>query len=84
MAKKEIRIGTVSNYFDHVGVAAIKLEGNVKVGDTLKFEGGDKNFEQKVESMQIHKVQIKSAKKGDEIGLKVKERVRKGYRVFKA
>jgi len=81
MAEKQI--GTVSNYFDHVQVAAIKLEAPLKEGDTVEFKGGETDFEQKVESMQIQHEQVKSAKKGDEIGIKVKEKVRKGYKVFK-
>ena len=76
-------IGRVSNYFDHVGVAAIKLIAPVKTGDTLRFVGGETDFEQPVESMQIQHESINAAKKGDEIGIKVKEKVRKGYRVYK-
>lgn len=82
MAEKQI--GLVSNYFEHVGVAAIKLKGDLKIGDTIKFVGGEVNFEQKVESMQIHKKEVKQAKKGDEIGVKVDQKVRKEYKVFKA
>ncbi len=81
---EEKPIGVVSNYFEHVGVAAIKLSKGLKVGDKIRIEGGDKDFEQEVDSMQIHHDKVESAKDGDEIGVKVKEKVRKGYRVFKA
>lgn len=81
MADKQI--GTVSNYFDHVKVAAIKLAGPLKIGDTVEFKGGETDFEQKVASMQIQREPVKTAKKGDEIGIKVKEKVRKGYKVYK-
>jgi len=80
---EEKQIGTVSNYFDHVKVAAIKLTGPLKEGDVVRFVGGDVDFEQPVESMQIQHEPVKSAKEGDEIGIKVKEKVRKGYKVFK-
>lgn len=84
MVKKEqTPIGTISNYFDHVGVAAIKLEAGLKKGDTIRIIGGDVDFEQPVESMQIHHKVVSEAKKGDEIGVKLRERVRKGYKVFK-
>ena len=82
MAEKEI--GRVSNYFDHVGVAAIKLSTSLKTGDKIKFVGGETDFEQPVVSMQIQHKKVDSAKKGDEIGIKVKEKVRKGYKVYKA
>jgi translation elongation factor EF-1alpha len=81
MADKQI--GVVSNYFDHVKVAAIKLTAGVKIGDTVRFEGGESDFKQKINSMQIHHDKVDKAKKGDEIGIVVKNRVRKGYRVFK-
>jgi len=81
MAEKEI--GVISNYFEHVNAAAIKLSASLKVGDKIKIKGGETEFEQVVESMQINRKPVKSAKKGDEIGILVKEKVRKDYKVFK-
>lgn len=80
---KEKEIGVVSNYFDHVQAAAIKLKTGVKVGDTLHIVGGEVDFEQEVDSMQINRKPVEKAKKGDEIGIKVIEKVRKGYKVYK-
>ncbi|MEK6873087.1 MAG: hypothetical protein AABW90_03695 [Nanoarchaeota archaeon] len=77
------QIGVVSNYFEHVGVVAIKLDATLKVGDKIKIVGGEVDFEQTVESIQIQHKSVKSAKKGDEIGVKIKERARKGYKIFK-
>ena len=45
-----MEIGIVSNYFDHVKVAAIKLTKSVKVGDKVRFKGGEIEFEQTIES----------------------------------
>ncbi|HJX51070.1 MAG TPA: translation elongation factor-like protein [Candidatus Nanoarchaeia archaeon] len=81
--KKEKIIGEVMNYFDHVSVAAIKLVAPLKVGDIVRIVGGETDFEQKIESMQINRNSVKTAKKGDEIGIKISEKVRKGYKVFK-
>jgi len=81
---KEKLLGEVSNYFEHIGVAAIKLSLALKVGDKIHVTGGENtDFEQEVESMQIQHDKVEKAKKGDEVGLKVKEKVRKGYKVFK-
>ena len=80
---KEKHLGVVSNYFSKVGVAAIKLEGKLKVGDRIRIVGGNVNFEQPVEEMQINLKDIKEAKKGDDVGIKISEKVRKGYNVFK-
>ena len=82
MAEKEI--GVVSNYFDHVGVAAIKLGAVLKVGDKIHITGGEEtDFEQEIDSMQAQHKKVEKAKKGDEVGIKVNEKVRKGYKVFK-
>ncbi|MDD5192247.1 MAG: translation elongation factor-like protein [Candidatus Nanoarchaeia archaeon] len=81
MAEKQI--GEVTNFFEHVNAAAIKLTAPLKVGDTIEFKGGEIDFEQKVDSMQIQRKPVKTAKKGDEIGILVKDKVRKGYKVFK-
>tara|TARA_Y100000310_G_C20481608_1_gene714942 strand:+ start:421 stop:678 length:258 start_codon:yes stop_codon:yes gene_type:complete len=81
--KKPKQIGTVSNYFDHVNVAAIKLSAALKVGDKIEIKGGEVDVELKVASMQIQHDKVAKAKKGDEIGIKVKDKVRKGYKVFK-
>ncbi len=81
--KEESPIGEVSNYFEHVGAVAIKLLKSLKVGDIVKIKGGEIEFEQMVESMQINHKPVKTAKKGDEIGIKISQKVRKGYKVFK-
>ena len=81
--EKGKQIGSVSNYFEHVKVAAVKLTAPLKVGDKIKIVGGEVEHEQKVGSMQIQHEKVGSAKKGDEIGIKVDAKVRKGYRVFK-
>jgi len=83
--KKEKQIGEISNYFEHIGVAAIKLSGALKVGDKIRIKGGENtDFEQEVESIQIQHEKVSKAKKGDEIGMKINNKVRKGYKVYKA
>lgn len=81
---EEQEIGEVSNYFEKVGVAAIKLTAPLKVGDEIHIKGGeDTDFTQEVESMQINHENVEEANAGDEVGMKVKEKVRKGYKVYK-
>ena len=46
-------IGEILNYFEKIGVAAIKLIGDLKLGDTIRIVGGDKDFTEVVDSMQI-------------------------------
>ena len=80
MAEKEI--GKISAYFSHVNVAAIKLSGNIKVGDKISFKGHTTDFEQEVKSIQINKKDVKEAKKGEHIGIVVSEKVRPNDAVF--
>ena len=76
-------IGEVTNYFKQVKAAAVKLTQPLQVGEKVKITGGEKSFEMTVDSMQIDREEITTAKKGDEIGLLVPEDVHKGYKVFK-
>ena len=76
-------IGTISNYFDHVNAAAIKLSSPLKVGDKIKVTGGETEFEQEVKSMQIERQPIKAAKAGQAIGLLAAQPVHEGAEVFK-
>ena len=78
----EKEIGKVSGYFSHVSVAAIKLSGGLKVGDKIHVKGSTTDLEQKIESMQIGKKEVKSAKKGEHVGIKVSDRVRPNDKVF--
>jgi len=82
--KKEKQIGVVSSYFSKAGVAAIKLSSGLKVGDTVHVKGHTTDFKKKVASMQIEKKSVKTAKKGDHIGIKVSEKVRPNDKVFLA
>jgi putative protease len=64
-------------------VAVIELSDKLKEGDTIRIVGGETDFTQTVESMEVDHKKIKEAKKGDSVGLKVDEKVREDYRVFK-
>jgi len=79
---KEKEIGTISSYFSHVNVAAIKLSSTLKVGEKVHIKGHTTDFEQDVESIQIEKKSVKRAKKGDHIGIKVSEKVRPNDKVL--
>jgi len=77
-------IGKITHYFSNIGVAVIDLSSALKEGDTIRIVGGeDTDFNQAVGSMQIEHEKIDVAKKGDSVGLKVKEKVREGYSVYK-
>lgn len=71
-------IGKVTHYYDKLGVAIIDLSGALKVSDKVKFVKGEDELEQAIESMQIERATVDSAKKGDIIGVKVDEPIKEG------
>ncbi len=80
---QEKLIGKVTHYFGKIGVAVIELSDSLEVGETIRIVGGQTDFQQVVESMEIDRQKVKKAKAGDTIGLKVNQKVREGYRVYK-
>lgn len=81
---KEILIGEVMGFYSHVGVIAIQLSAPLKVGDKVHVKGATTDFTQKVDSMQIEHKKVAVAKKGDSVGIKVKDKARKNDKVYKA
>jgi len=76
-------IGTVSDFFARPVVAAIELTAALAVGDKIHIKGHTTDLELIVDSIQINNVDVKEAKAGDSIGVKVSERVRKRDTVYK-
>jgi selenocysteine-specific translation elongation factor len=76
-------IGKVSDFFARPVVAGIQLTGTLKLGDKIHIKGHTTDMELIVESMQINNVDVKQAKVGDAIGIKVSDRVRRGDTVYK-
>jgi len=84
MANEEEKlIGKVTHYFGKIGVAVIELDDTLKVGDEIRIVGGETDFTQTVESMEMEHKKIEEARAGDSIGLKVSQKVREGYKVYK-
>jgi len=78
------KIGEVSHYFPKVKAAAITImKDGLKIGDEIYIKGHTTNFKEKIISMQLDHVAIQEGKKGQEIGLLVKSRVRIGDSVYK-
>jgi hypothetical protein len=77
-------IGVVTHYFPHVEAAVVKLtKGSLNVGDDIIIKGHTTDFKDKVSSMQLDHVPIINAGVGQEIGLKVKSKVRDSDTVYK-
>ena len=79
----EKAVGKVSDFFARPVVAGIKMTGTLKVGDTIHIMGHTTDIEMVVDSMQIDNANVTEAKKGDAVGIKVSDRVRRGDKVYK-
>jgi len=72
------KVGCVTHYYTKIGVGIVKLDNPVKLGDRVHFRGVTTDFEQVIDDMQFdHKV-VEEGKRGQEVGIKVKEKVREG------
>lgn len=76
-------IGEITHYFGKIGVAVIKLSDSLKIGDTIKIVGGEADFDQTVESIEVDYKKVEKAKTGESVGLKIDQKVREGYSVYK-
>ena len=82
MAEK--KIGEVIKFFAKPSVAAIQItDGELNVGDSIKFSGHTTEFSDVVQSMEVNNKSVQKAVAGESVGLKVADRVRPGDEVFK-
>jgi hypothetical protein len=78
-----VRIGTVEDFFDRIGVVAISLNEDLKVGDIIEIGDQEEAVRQKVSSMQINHVDVSAAHGGDSVGVRFKYRVSSGTGVYR-
>lgn len=79
---EEKLIGKITHYYGNLGVGIVELKSGLKSGDTIHIKGKATDFDQTVDSMQIEHEQVEKAKKGDVIGIKVKQKVKEGDEVY--
>jgi len=82
MADEEI--GHITHFFPKIGVAVIEVTaGALKVGETVRIKGHTSDFTQTVDSLQQEHLQVPEIRKGASAGMKVKEHVREGDKVYR-
>ena len=78
------QIGRITHYFDKIGVGVIEItEGTLSVGETIRVQGSDTDFQQTITSMQIDRQDVPSASQGQSIGFKVDQPVKEHDIVYK-
>jgi translation elongation factor EF-1alpha len=77
------RVAQVTHYYNKIGVAVLALSDRLAVGDKVHVIGHTTDFCQTVKSLQIDHHPITDASPGDNVALKVMDRVRTGDKIFR-
>ena len=83
MEEQPQEIGKVTHFFTKINVAVVELKAPLSVGDKIRIAGPTTDLELTVESMQIEHENVKTAKAGQSVGLKVTGHVRENDTVYK-
>ncbi len=80
----EEQVAVIVKFFAKPSVAALEVtNGTITKGDLLKYKGHTTDFTEEIASMEIDNQSVDEVKAGDLVGVKVKERVREGDKVYK-
>lgn len=81
---EETRVGVVTHYYSHLGVAAVMVQDEpLRVGDRIRVKGHTSDFTQVVESIQLEHESIQEAKPGQDVGISLVEHAREHDVVYK-
>lgn len=77
-------VGVVVNYYKRPGVAEVAVQDEgIRIGDEIVIEGVTTGFfQQKVESLQVEAQAVNEGSRGSSVGLKLKEVVRRGDKIY--
>lgn len=76
-------VGRVTHYYGRIEVAAVHLTAPLKVGERIWIVGRTTDLEQEVTSLELDHRPIAEGLPGQEVGLRVRDRVREGDRVYR-
>ena len=78
----EKKVGTVTHFYPNISVGIVAVSDQIKIGDKVRFLGKSTDFVQEVDDMQHDHEEVEEGKEGQEVGIKVIEKVREGDGVF--
>ena len=78
----ETKAGVITHFFPNISVGIIKADVQIKVGNTVHIKGSVTDFEQTLDEMQYEHQNVDLVEPGQEVGVKVKDKVREGDEVF--
>lgn len=77
-------VGEVTHFFSKIQVVVVRMDkGNLRVGDRIQVKGRKTDLVQRVASMQVESVDVKVARRGQLIGLKVEKAADVGDKVYR-
>jgi len=77
-------IGTVVHYFKGPSVAVVRVtEGELAVGDQVRFHGHTTDFTEQIASMEVNHQKVERARPGEEVAIQVTDRTRQHDQVRK-
>ena len=79
----EKSIGKVMDFFAHPVVAGIELSTSIKVGDAVHIKGATTDIQFVIDSLQVNNTPVNKASRGQQVGIKVIDRVRRGDVVYR-
>jgi putative protease len=76
-------IGEVDHWYGKIQVAGIRVtDGRLSVGDSVHIVGHTTDLTATIHSMEIEREPVTEAGPGDQVGVKVSDRVRTGDSVY--
>jgi len=81
--KNEVCVAQITHFFSKISVVVLDMQGVLSVGDMVHIKGRHTDFTQKIDSIQIESVNVQKARKGQLVGVKMKQKCRVGDKVYK-
>jgi putative protease len=72
----EKQVGKITHYYGHLGVAAVALEDELRVGDTIHIKGHTSDWTQKVDQLQYEHQNVDRAVSGQVVGIRTIDHAR--------
>jgi putative protease len=76
-------VGSITHWYSHLSVAAVRLTKPLKVGDKIHIKGRTTDVTQTVDSLEVDRKKIDQAKPGDDVALHVDGHVRDNDMIFR-
>jgi putative protease len=83
MEQEKKKIGVITHFYSKISVAIIDLEDTLNEGEMIEISGPTTKLQMAASSIQIEHENVKTAKKGQSIGLQVPEKVKENDVVYK-